>query len=79
MIMREFQKTTNQSGNNGQIKKTLNILLTMYHAYELMVRHGLRAFYKFYQSMCLFNTNFNSSRNIPNTFNFFKIILINFG
>ncbi|XP_047350129.1 Fanconi anemia group M protein isoform X2 [Vespa velutina] len=50
MIMKEFQKTANQSGNNGQIKKTLNILLTMYHAYELMIRHGLRAFYKFYQN-----------------------------
>ena len=23
----------------------------MYHAYELMIRDGLRAFYKFYQSM----------------------------
>ncbi|KAL2735247.1 Fanconi anemia group M protein isoform X3 [Vespula squamosa] len=50
VILREFQKTTNQSGNNNQIKKTLHILLTMYHAYELMVRHGLRAFYKFYQN-----------------------------
>ncbi|KAI4504437.1 hypothetical protein M0802_000908 [Mischocyttarus mexicanus] len=50
MILREFQKTPNQSGNNNQIKKALNILLTMYHAYELMIRHGLRAFYKFYQN-----------------------------
>ncbi|XP_014603287.1 PREDICTED: Fanconi anemia group M protein isoform X1 [Polistes canadensis] len=50
MILREFQNTPNQSGNNNQIKKTLNILLTMYHAYELMIRHGLRAFYKFYQN-----------------------------
>ncbi|XP_043487514.1 Fanconi anemia group M protein homolog [Polistes fuscatus] len=50
MIQREFQKTPNQSGNNNQIKKTLSILLTMYHAYELMIRHGLRAFYKFYQN-----------------------------
>ncbi|XP_043669530.1 Fanconi anemia group M protein isoform X1 [Vespula pensylvanica] len=50
VILKEFQKTTNQSGNNNQIKKTLHILLTMYHAYELMVRHGLRAFYKFYQN-----------------------------
>jgi len=31
--------------------KTLNILLTMYHAYELMIRHGLRAFCKFYQGI----------------------------
>lgn len=25
--------------------------MTMYHAYELMIRDGLRAFHKFYQSM----------------------------
>lgn len=25
--------------------------MTMYHAYELMIRDGLRAFYKFYQSI----------------------------
>lgn len=71
MILKEFQKTTNQSGNNNQIKKTLHILLTMYHAYELMVRHGLRAFYKFYQSMCIVSKNFYGSCNIPNTFNVF--------
>jgi len=40
--------------------KTLNILLTMYHAYELMIRHGLRAFCKFYQSMSLIATNYYS-------------------
>lgn len=27
--------------------------MTMYHAYELMIRDGLRAFHKFYQSMRL--------------------------
>ncbi|KAK2576908.1 hypothetical protein KPH14_005530 [Odynerus spinipes] len=50
IILREFQKKTDRSANHGQIIKTLNILLTMYHAYELMIRHGLRAFYKFYQN-----------------------------
>jgi len=44
---------TDKSGNYGQIMKTLNILLTMYHAYELMIRHGLRAFCKFYESTLL--------------------------
>ncbi|KOC68054.1 Fanconi anemia group M protein [Habropoda laboriosa] len=49
-LLREFKKKTDKSGNYGQIIKTLNILMTMYHAYELMVRDGLRAFYKFYQN-----------------------------
>ncbi|XP_076246163.1 FA complementation group M [Calliopsis andreniformis] len=49
-ILREFQKKSNKSGNYGLIMKTLNILMTMYHAYELMIRDGLRAFYKFYQN-----------------------------
>lgn len=58
IILREFQSKTEKSGNYNKIIKTLNILLTMYHAYELLIRHGLRAFYKFYQSMhilkCIF-------------------------
>ncbi|KAG7201536.1 hypothetical protein KM043_004287 [Ampulex compressa] len=49
-LVKEFQKKSNRSSNYGQIMKTLNILLTMYHAYELMVRHGLRAFHRFYQN-----------------------------
>nr|XP_012151506.1 PREDICTED: Fanconi anemia group M protein isoform X1 [Megachile rotundata] len=49
-LLKEFQQKTNKSGNYGQIIKTLNILITMYHAYELMIRDGLRAFYKFYQT-----------------------------
>ncbi|XP_018404700.1 PREDICTED: Fanconi anemia group M protein [Cyphomyrmex costatus] len=48
-LLREFKTKTNKSGNYAQIMKTLNILLTMYHAYDLMIRHGLRAFYKFYE------------------------------
>ncbi|XP_012064278.1 PREDICTED: Fanconi anemia group M protein [Atta cephalotes] len=50
-LLREFKTKTNKSGNYGQIMKTLNILLTMYHAYELMIRHGLRAFRKFYETL----------------------------
>lgn len=50
-LLKEFKEKTDKSGNYGQIMKTLNILLTMYHAYELMIRHGLRAFCKFYESM----------------------------
>nr|XP_034173001.1 Fanconi anemia group M protein [Osmia lignaria] len=49
-LLKDFQNKTNKSGNYGQIIKTLNILMTMYHAYELMIRDGLRAFCKFYQN-----------------------------
>ncbi|XP_048264326.1 Fanconi anemia group M protein isoform X2 [Bombus terrestris] len=49
-LLKEYQKKTHKSGNYGQIIKTLNILMTMYHAYELMIRDGLRAFHKFYQN-----------------------------
>ncbi|XP_033207128.1 Fanconi anemia group M protein [Belonocnema kinseyi] len=49
-LTKEFQSKPNKPGNYGQIMKTLNILLTMYHAYELMVRHGLRAFLHFYEN-----------------------------
>ncbi|XP_043481439.1 protein PFC0760c [Leptopilina heterotoma] len=49
-LLRDFQAKPNKSGNYGQIMKTLNILQTMYHAYELMIRHGLRAFMHFYEN-----------------------------
>nr|XP_012225008.1 PREDICTED: Fanconi anemia group M protein homolog [Linepithema humile] len=49
-LLKEFKTKTDKSGNYAQIMKTLNILLTMYHAYELMIRHGLRAFCKFYRT-----------------------------
>ncbi|XP_068974254.1 DEAD-box ATP-dependent DNA helicase Fancm isoform X3 [Bombus flavifrons] len=49
-LLKEYQKKTHKSGSYGQIIKTLNILMTMYHAYELMIRDGLRAFHKFYQN-----------------------------
>ncbi|XP_043265489.1 ATP-dependent DNA helicase MPH1 [Colletes gigas] len=49
-LLKDFQKKKNTSGNAGTVMKTLNILITMYHAYELMVRDGLRAFHKFYQT-----------------------------
>ncbi|KAL6427471.1 hypothetical protein ACFW04_008766 [Cataglyphis niger] len=49
-LLKEFKAKMDKSGNYGQIMKILNILLTMYHAYELMIRHGLRAFCKFYET-----------------------------
>ncbi|XP_012284987.1 Fanconi anemia group M protein [Orussus abietinus] len=50
LLSREYQKRTNKPSNHGQIMKTLSILLTMYHAYELLTRHGLRAFLHFYKN-----------------------------
>ncbi|XP_063977852.1 uncharacterized protein LOC135162866 [Diachasmimorpha longicaudata] len=49
-LLNEYKSRTNKSTNHGSIMKTLTILLTMYHAYELIVRHGLRAFVHFYQN-----------------------------
>ncbi|KAJ8667223.1 hypothetical protein QAD02_008885 [Eretmocerus hayati] len=47
MLMKQYDSKT-KGPNHGTIMKTLNILLTMYHAYELLLKHGLRAFYNFY-------------------------------
>ncbi|XP_015115997.1 ATP-dependent DNA helicase MPH1 [Diachasma alloeum] len=49
-ILNEYKSHPNKSNHHGIIMKTLNILLTMYHAYELIIRHGLRAFVHFYQN-----------------------------
>ncbi|XP_066582516.1 DEAD-box ATP-dependent DNA helicase Fancm [Prorops nasuta] len=49
-LLSEFNRKTDRTGNYGQIIKTLNILLTMYHAYDLLIRHGLRAFSNFYSN-----------------------------
>ncbi|XP_011310630.1 uncharacterized protein Fancm [Fopius arisanus] len=49
-ILNEYKSRAQKSNNHGIIMKTLNILLTMYHAYELIIRHGLRAFIHFYQN-----------------------------
>lgn len=51
MLMKQYDNGPQKASNHGIIMKTLNILLTMYHAYELLVKHGLRAFYNFYLSM----------------------------
>ena len=51
MLMKQYESRPQKAANHGIIMKTLNILLTMYHAYELLIKHGLRAFYNFYGSM----------------------------
>ncbi|XP_058808100.1 Fanconi anemia group M protein isoform X2 [Phymastichus coffea] len=48
LLMKQYESRPNKAQNHGTIMKTLNILLTMYHAYELLLKHGLRAFYHFY-------------------------------
>ncbi|OXU26113.1 hypothetical protein TSAR_016787 [Trichomalopsis sarcophagae] len=48
MLLKQCESRPQKPNNHGIIMKTLNILLTMYHAYELLVKHGLRAFYNFY-------------------------------
>ncbi|XP_070530215.1 Fanconi anemia group M protein-like isoform X2 [Cardiocondyla obscurior] len=49
-LLKKFEIKTNKSRNYPQVMKTLSILFTMYHAYELMIRHGLRAFWSFYKT-----------------------------
>lgn len=51
MLMKTYETKPQKSNNHGIIMKTLNVLLTMYHAYELLLKHGLRAFYHFWLSM----------------------------
>ncbi|XP_056638705.1 Fanconi anemia group M protein isoform X1 [Diorhabda sublineata] len=50
MLMKQYQ--TNNKGtspNYGEIMKSLNICITLYHAVELLVRHGLRSFLNFFE------------------------------
>ncbi|CAG9813734.1 unnamed protein product [Phaedon cochleariae] len=50
MTMKNYQQSARgTSGNYGEIMKSLNICVTLYHAYELLVRHGLRSFLTFYE------------------------------
>ncbi|XP_014210062.1 Fanconi anemia group M protein homolog [Copidosoma floridanum] len=48
MLMKQYDNRPHKAKNHGTIIKTLTILLTMYHAYELLIKNGLRAFYNFY-------------------------------
>ncbi|XP_014236277.1 Fanconi anemia group M protein [Trichogramma pretiosum] len=50
MLMKQYESRPQKLPNHGTIMKTLNVLLTMYHAYELLIKHGLRAFYHFYNN-----------------------------
>ncbi|EFA06458.2 hypothetical protein TcasGA2_TC009341 [Tribolium castaneum] len=51
MVMKEFQakNSANRTANYAEIMKCLNICVTLYHAYETLVRCGLRAFLNFYK------------------------------
>ncbi|KAK0163493.1 hypothetical protein PV327_007168 [Microctonus hyperodae] len=50
LLRKEFMCRQNKPYNYGSIMKTLNILLTMCHANDLLINHGLRAFVHFYQN-----------------------------
>ncbi|XP_044263685.1 Fanconi anemia group M protein [Tribolium madens] len=51
MVMKEFKakNSANRTANYGEIIKCLNICVTLYHAYETLVRCGLRAFLNFFK------------------------------
>ncbi|CAH0552092.1 unnamed protein product [Brassicogethes aeneus] len=51
LIMKDFQQKQRGTGNSnyGEIMKSLNICVTLYHAFELLIRHGLRSFLSFYE------------------------------
>ncbi|KAJ3648440.1 hypothetical protein Zmor_020244 [Zophobas morio] len=51
MVMKEFQARNagNRNPNYAEIMKSLNICITLYHAYETLIRCGLRAFLNFYE------------------------------
>nr|XP_023019452.1 Fanconi anemia group M protein [Leptinotarsa decemlineata] len=50
MTMREFQaKSKSSSSNYSEITKCLTVCITLYHALELLVRHGLRSFLNFFE------------------------------
>ncbi|XP_046743277.1 ATP-dependent DNA helicase MPH1 isoform X2 [Diprion similis] len=46
-LYKEFKSKTERPANYGQIMKTMNRCMSLYHAYDLMIRHGLRAFASF--------------------------------
>jgi hypothetical protein len=51
MVMKEYQakNSGNRMPNYAEIMKSLNICVTLYHAYEALIRCGMRAFLNFYE------------------------------
>ncbi|KAJ8911080.1 hypothetical protein NQ315_015252 [Exocentrus adspersus] len=51
MTLKEFQQRSCQSRapNYAEILKTLNVCVTLYHGFELLIRHGLRSFLSFFE------------------------------
>ncbi|GLV39645.1 Fanconi anemia group M helicase [Carabus blaptoides fortunei] len=49
LIMKEFKERSRQHSNYSSILRNLNICITLYHGYELLVRHGLRGFLTFFE------------------------------
>ncbi|CAH2012892.1 unnamed protein product [Acanthoscelides obtectus] len=49
MTMKQYQQNRSSgNANYGEIMKCFNICMTLYHAWELLVRHGLRSFTSFF-------------------------------
>ncbi|XP_018562878.1 Fanconi anemia group M protein isoform X2 [Anoplophora glabripennis] len=50
MTLKQFQQNAHNTGssNYGEIMKSLNICVTLYHGFELLIRHGLRSFLSFF-------------------------------
>ncbi|XP_030761438.1 uncharacterized protein LOC115886430 [Sitophilus oryzae] len=50
MLMKDFQNKCRgtKSSNYSEIMRCLNICVTLYHAYELLIKHGLRNFLSFF-------------------------------
>ena len=42
--MNSYKSRQIKDRNHGFVMKTFTVLLTMYHAYELLTNYGLRAF-----------------------------------
>ncbi|KAG5891658.1 hypothetical protein JTB14_020076 [Gonioctena quinquepunctata] len=50
VTMKNYQMNAkNSSANYAEIMRSLNTCVTLYHAFELLVRHGLRSFLNFYE------------------------------
>ncbi|KAI4469149.1 fanconi anemia group m fancm family member [Holotrichia oblita] len=51
MISKEFQEKNKHTKmrNYGDIMRNLNLCITLYHGYELLIRHGLRGFLNYFK------------------------------
>ncbi|KAL3287627.1 hypothetical protein HHI36_002096 [Cryptolaemus montrouzieri] len=48
-LKKDFQQRSTRDPNYNEIMRTLTHCMTLYHAYELLIRHGLRGFLSFWE------------------------------